>query len=51
MLLGPWIRVGCFVARLFRFEDLDPILRKKVDKWGLRSSDYDRYLIIEYQLL
>ncbi len=48
VVFEPWIPEGCFVIGLMRFQDLDPMLSKKADKWVLGTNDSDGHLIIDY---
>jgi len=48
VVFEPWIKEGCFVAGTMRFQDLDPMLSKKVDKWVLGDNSSDGHLIIDY---
>lgn len=42
----PWVEPGAFVAGLFAFYDLDPMLSKKADKWILGARLSDNHLIV-----
>ena len=46
VVLEPWVEPGAFVAGLFAFYDLDPMLSKKADKWVLGTHKSDTNLII-----
>lgn len=41
VVMEPWVPAGCFVTGLMAFNDLDPALTTKADKWitGRRTSD------------
>ena len=47
VVLEPWVEPGCFVAGMFGFYDLDPMLSKKADKWVLGAYKSDIHLIVE----
>lgn len=43
----PWVEPGAFVAGLYGFFDLDPVLSKKADKWVLGAHQSDTHLIVD----
>lgn len=48
VVFEPWIPEGCFIAATMRFQDLDHMLSKKVDKWVLGAHASDGYLVLDY---
>ncbi len=42
-----WLPEGCFVAGLYSFCDLDPLLSKMADKWVIGSRASDGHLIVD----
>jgi ornithine cyclodeaminase/alanine dehydrogenase-like protein (mu-crystallin family) len=39
---------GCCITATMRFQDLDPMLSKKADKWVLGTKSSDGTLILDY---
>lgn len=51
VVFEPWVPEGCFVAGLYSFCDLDPMLSKKADKWVIGSRLSDGHMIVEDRTL
>jgi len=48
VVMEPWIPEGCCITATARFQDLDPMLSKKADKWVLGTKSSDGNLILDY---
>ena len=43
-----WLREGCLVDAMFAFNDIEPAISRKFDKWVVGNRDSDRIEILEH---